>query len=68
MDKDNLTIIANYLPGGAAFTLSESSPDGTVTYMFKWIPTLYQKGRRTVTFKATDGHATISKSIVITVT
>ena len=60
LDGDPLTFSADGLPPGAAFN------DTTAT--FSWTPTADDGGAHTVTITASDGHATTSIVVTITVT
>jgi hypothetical protein len=59
-DADPLTFSAGGLPPGASF-------DTTVSPTFTWTPTSGQAGTYYVTFEVSDGQATDSEEIVITV-
>ena len=59
-DKDNITLSAEFLPGGATFD--------PATAVFSWTPTYDQAGVFTVTFKADDGAGlNTTKEVQITV-
>ena len=58
-DGDTLTYSASNLPEGANFN--------PTTGVFNWTPTIDQVGTYQVTFTASDGNSTISKTITITV-
>jgi hypothetical protein len=58
-DNDNLSYSASNLPTGAAFNSS--------TRAFSWTPTAAQAGSYTVTFSVSDGAASDSEAVTITV-
>jgi len=63
-DGDHVTLSANSVPSGAAFT-----DLGTNTGSFSWTPSFAQSGVYTVAFDGNDGHGgTGTASTVITVT
>jgi hypothetical protein len=66
-DWNRITLSTIGLPLGAKVVKSKQSGWGTSVFDFSWTPNYNQAGIYGITFKASDGESSVSKSVCITV-